>query len=430
MKQNLTLLLLVLCVCIGNGQNAISECAKKQISVDSLLVANEFREANDVWNDLRKTCSKQLSEDFYKSGEILLRYNIEMADDSAKEDAIKELSTLFDDYDRKFPANKNGNNVRKAVILHNNKMGSRADIYNLLDKTFRKTPSQFTDAEALYLYFDIYHERYLKGDDKITFEQIFERFEQIQTHVISLIPDASPQEQNVYQNLVHSLDALMESVIKCENLIEFYTKYFDSKKADAVWLSNAGQQLLKSNCTIDPVFLKITEAAHILLPTAKTAYNLAIANFRVSNNLDAAKYFEQAATLNTNPVEKADIYYTLAATIYNSTDKSKAKENLLKAIQTDPTFAKPYLLLSQMYGASGADCGANPFEKKAIYWLAAETARKAGQIDPKYKAGTDKMAESYKKKAPTSAEIKEAKMSGKVVTFKCWINESIAVPKI
>ena len=430
MKQNLALVFFVLFVFTSSGQNAVSECSKKQVLVDSLIAVNEFPLANTLWNEIREKCSKQLSEDFFKTGEKVIRYKLEMADESAKELVIAELVSLLDNYDSKFPLNENGNSVRKAIIFHNNKMGSKDDIFNLLDKTFKKTPNQFTDAEALYLYFDLYKENYLKGDNKISFEQIFERFERIQTHIASLLVDASPQQQNVYRNLSQSLDALMPSIANCDNLIEYYTKSFDSKKSDAVWLMNAGQRLMNANCTADPAFLKITEAAHNLAPTAKSAYNVAIANFTNHNLDNAAKYFEQAAMLSTNALEKAEIYYTVASTIYNSTDKLKAKENLVKAIQVAPSFAKPYLLLAQMYGASAAECGANPFEVKAIYWLAANTALKAGAIDPKYKASTEKMAENYRKKAPTSAEIKDAKMSGKVVTFKCWINESITVPKI
>ena len=430
MKQNLTLFFFVLCVFVANGQNAVSECAKMQVSVDSLLDINDFGKANDLWKDINKKCDKELSESFFQSGERILRYYIEMADDSAKSDAIGELVTLFDYYDKRFPANKNGNSIRKAVIFHTNKMGSRTDIYNLLDRAFKKSSEQFTDAEALYLYFDIYHEQYLKSDNKITFDQIFDRFEQVQAHVSVLSKEATPQQSNVYRNLTQSLTALMAPELTCDKLFPYYQKNFDLRKDDAVWLTNAGQRLLESNCTIDAEFLRITEAAYNLAPTAQSSYNFAIANFRARKNIEAAKYYEQSAMLNTNSLEKAEIYYTLASTIYNSTDKAKAKENLLKSIQAEPTFAKPYLLLAQMYGTSGSDCGTNAFEVKAINWLAAETALKAGQIDAKYKAGALKMAENYQKKAPTKAEIKEAKMSGKVVTFKCWINESVSVPKI
>ena len=87
-------------------------------------------------------------------------------------------------------------------------------------------------------------------------------------------------------------------------------------------------------------------------------------------------------------------------------------------------------ITAQMYANSGAECGQTPFEQKAIYWLAADMVRKAGEADSNLKKnGSDQTAESYLKMAPTAAEIKSEKMAGKQVAFKCWINESVTVPK-
>ena len=156
---------------------------------------------------------------------------------------------------------------------------------------------------------------------------------------------------------------------------------------------------------------------------------MAIVEFRANNKTKAAAFFEQSANLNPRPHEKAAIYYTIASSLYNTSDRAKAKEFALKAINAQPDFGKAFLFLAQLYGSAGEECGATPFEKKAINWLAAETALKAGLVDPKYKAGAEKMAESYLKKVPTKAEIKNEKMGGRQITYKCWINESVKVPK-
>lgn len=429
MKQNLTLFLFVLSICIANGQVIPTECLKKQTSVDSLLLANNFQQAEELWKDIQKKCDKPTQE-FYTLGETILRHNIEMASISDKPEVINNLVALYDEYDKKYPSNKNGNNIRKAIIYHNNQMSSRDEIYRLLDQAFKQNRSQFTDAEALYLYFDVYNERYLKGEQKITFDEFFTQFIQLESHVNLLTVDASPQQLSIYKNLSQSLDGLIAPTANCTQLSDYYRQHLDDKKADATWLTNAGNRLLKADCTIEPVFMKIAEAAHNLAPSASSAYNLAIAHFRDRNNEKASQYFEQAANLNTNPTEKAEIYYALASTIYMSTNKAKAKESLMKATKASPTFGKPYLLLAQMYGASGTECGANSFESKAVNWLAAETALKASSVEARYKVGAENMAERYRKNAPTKADIKEAKMAGKTIAFKCWINESVTVPKI
>lgn len=429
MKQNLTLLFFVLCICITNGQVASPECVNRQVAVDSLIAVSNFMQAEQVWKEINQKCEKP-SQEFFTSGERILRYNLEMASAAKKQDVITKLITLYDNFDKKFPSNKNGNSIRKAVIFHQNNMSSRAEIFTLLDASFKNNRSQFTDAEALYLYFEIYNEKFLAGKENISFNQIFGLFEHIQSHIAVISVDVSPLQANIYQNLSRSLDASMAPSITCEPLVGYYSHQLETKKSDAVWLTSASNYLQKANCTVHPIFMQIATLNHNLSPTSKSAYNLAIAHFRNRDNPNAARFYEQAASISENPLEKAEIYYTLASTVYMSNDKAKAKESIMKAIQLDAAFAKSYLLLAQMYGSSANDCGDNAFEKKAINWLAANTALKAGKIDVKYKVGAEKMAENYNKSAPTKAEIKDAKMSGKVIAFKCWINESVTVPKI
>ena len=73
-------------------------------------------------------------------------------------------------------------------------------------------------------------------------------------------------------------------------------------------------------------------------------------------------------------------------------------------------------------------CGKNDFEKKAVYYLAIETVKKASIAEPRLKPTSDQMAVEYAKKTITTDEIAKAKMNGKSITFGCWINETITFP--
>ncbi|MCY1238362.1 hypothetical protein D9M72_510960 [compost metagenome] len=75
--------------------------------------------------------------------------------------------------------------------------------------------------------------------------------------------------------------------------------------------------------------------------------------------------------------------------------------------------------------------GDNAFESKALYWLAAETAKKAGAVEPILKKSADDLAANYTKKAPSKEEISQAKRkSGEQISFKCWIGETVSIPKL
>ncbi len=89
---------------------------------------------------------------------------------------------------------------------------------------------------------------------------------------------------------------------------------------------------------------------------------------------------------------------------------------------------RAYLFLSNLYANASQECGKTDFEKKAINYLAIQTAQKATVAEPKMKSAADKVAEKLAAKSLTQAEITKEKMNGKSLTIGCWINETITFP--
>jgi len=74
--------------------------------------------------------------------------------------------------------------------------------------------------------------------------------------------------------------------------------------------------------------------------------------------------------------------------------------------------------------------GDTNFNKRAVFWLAADEARKAGRIDANLKSLADQTAVAYEAKAPTRAEIFNCDCQGKRIDIGCWIGASVTVPKL
>ena len=91
---------------------------------------------------------------------------------------------------------------------------------------------------------------------------------------------------------------------------------------------------------------------------------------------------------------------------------------------------KAYLLIANLYASSANDCGETQFEKRSIYWLAAQQARKAANVDPSTKKTALSMAKSYEGRAPTRTDIFTEGKEGQIITFSCWIKDKITVPKL
>ena len=150
---------------------------------------------------------------------------------------------------------------------------------------------------------------------------------------------------------------------------------------------------------------------------------------KAGDNKGAIEDFNKAVELETDSYKKSNILYKIATTV-RKTSKSQARNYALKAIDADPANGKAYLLIANLYASSANDCGSTPFEKRAIYWKAADMARKAGRVDPALSGTASQTAASYDAKAPTKEMIFSSGMAGKTVSFSCWVGGSVKVPSL
>lgn len=403
-------------------------CAEKVVRYNELVKASELGAAFLPWSEVRKKCPS-FDETIYGVGPKILQYKIDNAATAdEKEIIVRDLLKLYDEHDKTFPKNNKGNAINKAMALYDNKIGTPNEIYTLLDNAFRKSPESFTNPTALYVYFDLFYNQFTEGTKGIKTDDVLLQRDAVFSRIATASIDETADKE-AYKRVSEGIDALISGVATCEKLIPFYQKNFESKKADVIWLESAAAHLVTKNCTSDGLFLKLATELHQVNPTSKSAYYLGLAALKNKKQKEAISYFSQSAELTPDAKEKAKNYY-MAATLLSNSNKAEARDMARKVLLADPKFGKAYLLIAQLYANSGNECGANAFDKKAINFLAAEMARKAGEADSFLKTTANMQAEAYLKNAPSKAEIKAAKKSGKSVTFNCWINESVMVPKL
>ena len=433
-----------------------SECKDKVVAFQEFAKTNNFDESTyQPWLDLKKKCAK-FDESIYLIGETILKQKIYKANASeAKNIIVNELASLYDEHDKNFPNNNKGNKLNKALLFYENKVGTEDEVYAFLDKSFKTEYTQFTSPTALDLYSELLSKQFKSGDKGITADQVFEKLDliaekvQIEVASISKETDAltlkqktevlTSEEKRTLDNSKVSLDQLnivstnldgrINEIANCESLTSFYDKNFEKNKENAFWLERAADRLNSKKCKSE-LYTKISEQFHKVNPSSKSAYNMAIISRSAKNNKQAIEYFAQAADLQTDANKKAEYYYTLATT-YGYSNKAKAREAALKALELKPSMGKAHTYIAQLYANSINDCGENNFESKAVYWLAAESAKKAGIVEPKFKKSADDLAESFMKKAPSKKDVSNAKRkSGQQISIKCWINESVVIPKM
>jgi tetratricopeptide (TPR) repeat protein len=235
---------------------------------------------------------------------------------------------------------------------------------------------------------------------------------------------------NAIGTFLSNLDAIIAKEATCENLIPLYQRNFEANKTDALWIKRAASRMDSKECSDDPLFVTLVEALHALEPSADSAYYLGLLNDKSGNADEALKYYEESIALETDNYKKAKILLKIANKFKAAGRKSSARSYANKALGFQPSLGRAYLLIANMYADSANQCGDSQFNKRAVYWLAADVAKKAGQVDASLKRITSRTVESYIGRAPSKTDIFTEGNAGVVIKFDCWINRSVTVPSL
>jgi tetratricopeptide (TPR) repeat protein len=457
--KNRILLLMMASGLIATAQLDKSSCpANLSIFAEFSKVKN-YDSAYQPWLEVRNNCP-ELNVATFKYGERILNHKIKNAtDDKAALQA--SLMSLYDDWLTYFPNTKRGASEvgkilsSKAQAMVDNKLGTKREAYEIFDQAFTQDPNSFTSPKRLYTYFKTAYQLYKQGDK--TAEVLFDKYEEVsekfaleQTNLAKkldvilkkletgeALTSREQRNKRVYETnkfafstYAGNLDAMISKESSCENLIPLYRKNFEANRSNSVWLNRAASRMDAKECADDPLFVELVEALHAINPSANSAYYLGILKDKAGESKAALAYYEESLTLEQDQYRKADILYKIAVKFKKRNLKSKSRSYARKALKNRPSMGKAYMLIASLYAASANDCGNTQFEKRAVYWLAAKTARKAATVDSGVKKTALKLAASYEGRAPSKTDIFTEGRAGETISFSCWINSSVTVPQL
>lgn len=453
-KYYLTMIAILMSMGLSMGQAQNPECMTNlSIYAEHAKVKN-YDAAFEPWKMVYESCP-DINKANFSYGEKILSHKIKNSSGSDKDGYIQELLSLYDNSLKYFPTkfSKAGVAIDKALLLYDNKMASDEQLYDMLDAAFKGDKKNFKNPKALYLYFSALVD--LHGAGKKDLQEVFdvyddvtEKIEDENKKLTAIITKLLPKEEEgtltskekkqlkaattnskSYGKVASSVDAKLGALADCTNLIPLYEKSYDTKKDDVNWVKRAVGRMFSKECTDDPMFRKLFEAQLALDPSADAYLYGGTLKQKSGDSKGAIADFNKAVELETDNFRKSNILYKIATTVRKSS-KSQGRSYALKAIDANPANGKAYLLIASLYASSANACGTTAFEKRAIYWKAADMARKAGRVDPSLSGRASKSAASYAAKAPTKEMIFSSGMAGKTVTFSCWVGGSVKVPSL
>ncbi|MEO0526975.1 MAG: hypothetical protein AAFZ89_07105 [Bacteroidota bacterium] len=439
---------------VSNAQAQNPECMTNLSIFSEHAKVKNYDAAYTPWKMVYEACP-ELNWATFAYGKRILKDKIKKSSGSEKEGYINDLVVLGENSLKYFPKKAKMADVMidKAMMMHDNKMASTEEVYMLLNKAFEEDKKNFKNPKALYLYFSNLVDLHNAGSRDLqevfdAYDDVTEKIEVENKKLTDVVTKLLPKDSlgtltskekrrlkvattnsKSFGKIAGSIDSKLGALADCGNLIPLYQKSFDAKKDDVVWVKRAVGRMFSKECTDDPMFKKLFEAQLALDPSADAYVYGGTLKQKSGDSKGAIADFNKAVELETDPYRKSNLLYKIA-TIYRRGSKSTARSYAQKAINANSANGKAYLLIANLYAGSANQCGSTTFEKRAIYWKAAEMARKAGRVDPSLSGRASQTAASYSAKAPSKTDIFNSGKAGQRITFSCWVGGSVKVPSL
>jgi len=440
---------------VVNAQAQNQECMTNlSIYVEHAKVKN-YDAAYTPWKMVYDNCP-DINWANFAYGERILKDKINKSSGAEKDGFVNDLMSLYDNSLKYFPKKAKPADVMidKIMMKYDMKTASDSEIYEGLSKAMKEDRANFKNPKAMYLYFSSLVDLHKAGSKDLqevfdVYDDVTVKIEEENKKLTDKIAELLPKEEagtltskekkifkaantnsESFGKIAGSIDSKLGPLADCNNLIPLYQKTFDQNKGDVNWVKRAVGLMFNKECTDDPMFQKLFEAQLALDPSADAFVYGGNIKMKAGDTSGAIADFDKALSLETDNYKRSNIAYKVATVFRRKGSKSNARKYAQKAIDFNSANGKAYLLIANLYATSANACGTDTFSKKAMYWKAADMARRAGRVDPSLSGRANKSAASYSAKAPTKQEIFTKGMAGKTVTFSCWVGGSVKVPNI
>ncbi len=160
--------------------------------------------------------------------------------------------------------------------------------------------------------------------------------------------------------------------------------------------------------------------------SSKTAQKAAMA-YDKKQYLLAAELYEQASTETGNNIDKSRYAYRIAEIYFNKiNNKQDARSFAYQAMNLDPSWGLPYLLIGNMYEASYNECVKEAgIDSKLMVKAAINKWQMAKELDASTIKAVDEKLEKYEKLVKFELECPNPIF--KTFVLDCWINEEVII---
>lgn len=422
----------------GSGEDSV-RCVTNISLFVPYAKAGNFKDAYEFWKIVYDECPAA-TKDIYLYGVRIIGWQIENEKDPAKKEAL--IDDLMAVYDKRVKYFGNDKRYGKDWIVSRKAQdylqykGEKSD-FNTLYTWLNEVVNEFGDnteplAASLFTFASLqkmmadpnfkeqYIQDYLKAA-KILDTQLKNAQAAGNQKEITAVTTYKSNIDNGFAN---------SGAADCETLQNMYGAKVEENKDNLAYLKDAIALLKRARCQDIEAYFAASGYVYKSEPSAEAAIGLGKQAVKKKDYDTAIKYFEEAANLETDPAAKADDYYMIALLAFEQNSYSKARQFCQKAIEANPNYGAPYLLIGKMYAATAKSVYPDDgVLARAVYYAAIDKFEKAKQVDPSIAEEANTLISAYRAHLPSTEEVfmHPELEKGKTITIGGWIGERTTV---
>jgi len=418
----------------GHGEDSI-QCLKNLSLYTELVKQDRYDEAMPYWETAFNECPLSTRR-LYTDGEKIMEYKIKHAENQAEKDKyFDELMKVYDQRMKYF-----GDHPRygipyikgkKAISMLDFKKDDseiRKEAYGLLKESVEEDGKS---AQPAVLGIFMTSTVAMFNDGEIQAEDVVNNY----TTIIDLLnAQIENPKMAKYKSTLEDLAGKIEELFArsgaadCNTLDRIFSPQLEEHKEDLPWLKRVSRLLANEMCEDMDLLYKVSEYQHTIEPSHSSAYGLARMYLKSGDTDRASDYYKEAINLVEDDTQKAKYYYQLGLVNLAGNNFSSARSNALKAIEANPEWGQPYILIGKAYATSASSIGDDEFTHKTAYWAAVDKFLRAKSVDPEVADEANNLINVYVKHFPEEKEIFfQGLEKGGSYTVGGWIGERTTV---
>ncbi len=407
----------------GSSEEERRECASNLSTMTEFVKINMYDYAYDAWKKSYLLCPGS-SKNIYIYGARILKHKIEKA--SGQEEVDRWLDTLMQMYDKRMEYFGQKDYVLgcKGIDLLKYKPDSIRRGYGYLKRSLELGKAK--SEEAVCVTFIQASNILYKSNQKPASEFIEDYI--FVSDLLNLKFKATNASD--CQSALGNVETIFaeSGAADCEALVKIFAPKYKESPEDLDLLKNITNLLDRAGCTESGLFTSASESLYKLEPSAKAAYLIGVLFEKKGDYPKSKQYYTMAAKQETNPDDKANYLYKMGYINFRMENYPETRSNALEAINYKSNFGDAYILIGSAYAASSSSCGADQFEKNAVYWVAVDKFMKAKSVDPSVEDKANEQISRYTSAFPNNEEaFFRGYTDGQEYTVGCWINEKTTV---